>query len=241
MLSVLPTELNLVKDTYRPQEERDVKARLLWCYGSGAEDMRPHDSFLYHVRQGFKYTYGRLVGGFDRFADEPIPFRAPNTYRSFQQAIMKERGASESPNRFLIGKSHRKAGSKLDPFTFSDLFKQELSALIRLTADHGIPLMIRLTPFSGEAAEHSPKLRTWAEDLEAKNPSVMVCRPEVLLYDTELFLDEDHLNLDGAAQFTSLVATAVKDVLARGGNQTPRHPPAVSRRGDHGEGMPPTY
>ena len=81
----------------RPQEEQDVSSRFLWCFGPGTENMRPHISYLYHVQQGFKYTYGELAGGFDRFANEPVPYRGGETYRSLHQSVTKERGFWEAP------------------------------------------------------------------------------------------------------------------------------------------------
>jgi hypothetical protein len=217
VLSILPTALDINDDySFLSQEMQDIKARFLWCFGPGTEDMRPHNSFLYHVRQGFKYTYGRLVGGFDHFADEPVPFRGPETYRSFARSMASTRGVSEAPERTEIPIRSRDRSSTLDPFKITDLFREELSELVRLTSDHGIPLLIRLTPYSGEAAEHSRNLRAWAEELESKHPHVIVARPEVLLYDRELFYDENHLRPGGAARFTSLVAGEVKQVLAAG-------------------------
>ena len=102
VLGLTPTTLNLGDIGYRPQEERDIKSRLLWCYGPGTEDMRPHDSFIYHARVGFKYTYGRLVGGFDCFAVEPIPLLGGATFGSMQQGLARRRGFSERPARSLI-------------------------------------------------------------------------------------------------------------------------------------------
>lgn len=224
VLGILPTTLDLGDDRYRLEEERDVKARFQWCFGPGTEDLRPHDSFWYHVRQGFKTTYGRLAGGFERFANEPIPFRGPDTYRTFQRAQARERGYSEGPDRPIVSLPARDKASTRDPFTITDKARDELSGLIRLTADHGITLMIRLTPYSGEAAEHSPRLRAWAEDLEVRNPHVIVDRPEVLLYDPGLFFDENHLRPAGAEKFTAFVAAEVKKVLAEGRGGAPRHP-----------------
>lgn len=231
VLCMLPQALNLGDDSYLSPEVRDVKARFLWCFGPGTEDTRPHDSFLYHVRQGFKYTYGLMVGGFDHFVDAPIPYRAPETYRTFQRAIMRERGYSAGAVRPLTPRRAREKGNNLDPFTVSDRCKDELSALIRLTADHGLPLLIRLTPYSGEAAEYSPTLRAWAEDLESRYPNVIVGRPEVLLYDPGLFFDDIHLTPEGAARFTAFIAAEVKGVLAGGRRETSLQLPSGDREG----------
>ncbi len=222
VLSVLPTALAGGDTGFFSPEVRDVKARFLWCFGPGTEDLRPHDSFLYHARVGFKYIYGRLAGGFERFADEPIPFRAPWTYRSFQRATLSQRGSSEGGERRWTAGGVRDRASTLDPFTISDQARAELDALIRLAANRGIPLLIRLTPFSGDAAEHSPTLRAWAEDLESHYPNVIVGRPELLLYDLDLFFDEAHLGPRGAAKFTSFVAEEAKQVLARSREGTTR-------------------
>jgi hypothetical protein len=218
---ILPTALNLVDEPFRSQEERDIKGRLLWCFGPGTEELRPHNSLLYHIRVGFKYTYGRLAGGFDRFASEPIPLKNGATYRSLQQEITKMRGVSKGPEGPMIAGNGVRA---LDTFTISDQFRIELSELIRLIADHGIPLLIRLTPVAGATVEHSPTLRAWAEDLESKHPNVVVGRPEVLCYDSGLFFDTNHLGPTGAGKFTSFVGKEVQNVLARPNPQTPREP-----------------
>ena len=109
------------------------------------------------------------------------------------------------------------------------MFREELSELIQMAVDHGITLLIQLTPISGEAVEHSPTLRAWAEDLESKNPNVIVGRPEVLLYDPGVFFDEVHLGSTGAKMFTSFVAKEVKDLLAGGVDRMSHHSPSEKR------------
>ena len=136
----------------------------------------------------------RLPGrGFRRFADEPIPFRRPSTYRSFRQEILGRRGSSAGGQRPWAAGRVGDPASTLDPFTISDQARVELDALIRLAADRDIPVLVRLTPYSGDAAEHSPTLRAWAEDLESRHSNAIVGRPELLLYDLDLFFDEAHL------------------------------------------------
>jgi hypothetical protein len=214
VLGLVPAALNPSGAEAFGPEERDVKARFLWCFGTGTEDMRPHNSFLYHVRQGFKHTYGVLSGGFARFATEPIPFRGGETYRTLEQTVMRERGFWPAPDVLTRSKPARQKVSTLDPFRVSDAGKKELSALIKLITGHGLTLLIRLSPYAGEAAELSPTLRSWALDLESKEPKVIVARPEVLLYDRELFVDENHLRARGIEKFTTLVSGEVKRVLA---------------------------
>ncbi len=102
VLGLLPTALDLHEDIFMPEEMRDVKARFLWCYGEAGSEPRPHDSFAYLSRQGFKHGYGLLVGGFDHFTDSPIPGRSPETYHSFRRISIEERGYSIPPNRLLV-------------------------------------------------------------------------------------------------------------------------------------------
>ena len=130
--------------------------------------------------------------GFERFADEPIPFRAPWTYRRSAAGDPGPagilRGWGTAVGSGTGGRPTR--ASTLDPFTISDQARVELDALIRLAADRDIPVLVRLTPYSGDAAEHSPTLRAWAEDLESRHSNAIVGRPELLLYDLDLFFDE---------------------------------------------------
>ena len=169
----------------------------------GTESTRPHNSISYHIRHGFTYVYGSLMGGFDHFADEPIFNNRGETFRTYQQKLLKQRGFGSFWGPRKSPKPDRDKASTLDPFVLSDEFKKDLSALIRLTADHGVDLLIRFMPFGGEAAEHSPRLRALATELENKYPTVVVGRPEVLLYQPGLFLvDEVHLAAEGAEKFT---------------------------------------
>ena len=170
VVCILPTALNPGSIESWPPEERDVKSRFLWCYGPGTEDMRPHNSFLYHVRQGFKYTYGLLVGGFDRFALEPIPARGGETFRTLEDAVTKERGFWAAPERRRFSLPPRDKVNTRDLFKVSEDFKTEFSTLMRVTADHGVGVLIRLTPFPGEAAEHPAELRAWAEEWNPRIP-----------------------------------------------------------------------
>jgi hypothetical protein len=209
------------KDLVTP-EELDVRNRFLWCYGSGAEDTRPHYSFLHHVRQGFKYEYGLWVGGFEHFADEPFNGRGER-FRTLQHEVLKQRGFGGSPRKRKGPKPVRDKASTLDPFVVTDECKTGLSAFIRLAADHGVAVLIRFMPFKGEAAEHSPTLRAFAMELESQHPTVVVGRPEVLLYDPGVFVDGRHLDAEGIEKFTKFAAAEVKTVLARCVGQGPRH------------------
>jgi hypothetical protein len=221
VLSVHLLEFGIDKPV--PQDVLDVRARFLWCFGSGTEDMRPHNSFLYHVRQGFKYVYGLLLGGFEHFADEPIVGNPGETFRTFQHRLSKQRGFGAIPDKRKSPKPIRDKVSTLDPFVVSDRCKKDLSALIRLTANHGVDLLIRFMPFGGEAAEHSPRLRAFAMELESQYPTVVVGRPEVLLYDPAVFVDGRHLDSEGIEKFTTFAAAEVKSVLARRVGHGPRH------------------
>jgi hypothetical protein len=205
-------------------EVLDVRTRFLWCFGPGTENTRPHNSISYHIRHGFTYMYGSLMGGFDHFADEPIFNNRGETFRTYQQKLLKQRGFGSFWGPRKSPKPDRDKASTLDPFVLSDKFKKDLSALIRLTADHGVDLLIRFMPFGGEAAEHSPRLRALATELENKHPTVVVGRPEVLLYQPGLFLvDEVHLAAEGTQKFTTFEAAEVKTVLARRLAREPRH------------------
>src|SRR5208337_2709791 len=97
----------------------------------------------------------------------------------------------------------------------SDEQKTDFSALIRLTANHRVDLLIRFVPFGGEAAEHSPRLRAFAMELESQSPTIVVGRPEVLLYDPAVFVDGIHLDAKGIEKFTTFTAAEVKTMLAR--------------------------
>ncbi len=220
VLAVLPTSLDLHDDEGMPQEMHDVKPRFLWCYGEAGSVPRPHNSFAYLSRQGFKHVYGLLVGGFAHFTDSPIPGRSPETYHSFRRISIEERGYSIPPNRLLAKIPPRDPSATRDPFRITDRFAEELDQMIRLTSRHGVPLLIRLTPFSGSAPPESPTLRAWADRLESQYPHVHVDRPEVLLYETSLFFDPNHLTLKGASLFTDFVARQVRAHLeSRFGNR----------------------
>jgi hypothetical protein len=215
VVCILPSELTPGDLKYWPQEERDVRSRFLWCYGPGTEDMRPHNSFLYHTQVGFKYTYGLLVGGFDRFANEPVPCRGGETYRTLQDVVTKERGYWEPPARRKAFTAARGQATGRDPFRVSDEFMKDFSKLLRLLADHGIPVLIRFAPWLYSTSDYSPTIRAWAEELESKNPQVVVARPEVLVYHPSLFHDAGHLNGEGADEFTRLVSEEVRQVLGK--------------------------
>jgi len=219
VLGVHPMEFGI--DNFVSPEVLEVRARFLWCFGSGTEDMRPHNSFLYHVRQGFKYMYGLLIGGFGHFADEPINKRG-DTFRKFQHELSKQRGFGPIPDTRKGPKPIRDKVSTVDPFVVSDEQKTDFSALIRLTANHRVDLLIRFVPFGGEAAEHSPRLRAFAMELESQSPTIVVGRPEVLLYDPAVFVDGIHLDAKGIEKFTTFTAAEVKTMLARRVAQGPR-------------------
>jgi hypothetical protein len=215
VLCILPTTLATSNVEFRPQEEQDVKSRFLWCFGPGTENMRPHNSYLYHVRQGFKYSYGLLVGGFDRFANAPVPSRGGETYRTLEQAVIKERGYWAPPERRKGATLPPKKDPAADPFSVCDEFKKDFTELMRVVADHGVPVLVRMPPWERASSELSPSIRAWAEELESKNPRVKVARPEILVYEPGLFYDGDHLTAKGAETFTRLVSAEVKQVLAR--------------------------
>jgi hypothetical protein len=223
VVCMVPSQLNPGGVEYRPPEEREIKSRFLWCYGPGTEEMRPNSSYLYHIQVGFKYTYGLLAGGFDRFANEPIPCRGNETYRSLENVVSKERGFWETPPRRKEFVAARMKGASREPTRVSDDFKKGFAVLIRLIADHGVPVLIRFTPWLPSASDYSPTIRAWAEELESKYPDVIVARPEVLLYDPELFYDGDHLTGEGADQFTRLVSMEVKQVLEKQQNWRTSH------------------
>jgi hypothetical protein len=200
----------------------DIKARFLWCFGPGTEDMRPNNSVLYHVRQGFKYEYGLLMGGFEHFADEPINNNRGETFRTYQHKLREQRGFGS----FFARRSPKPIPDKvstLDPFVVSDDWKRDLSALVRLTNNNTVEMLIRFMPFGGEAAGHSPRLRAFAMEVESKYPTVIVGRPEVLLYAPALFIDGVHLDAEGIEKFTTFAAAEVKTVLARRVARGPRH------------------
>ncbi len=88
--------------------------------------------------------------------------------------------------------------------------------MIRLTSRYGVPLLIRLTPFSGSSPPTSPMLHAWADRLESRYPHVRVDRPELLLYETSLFFDLNHLTREGASLFTAFVAPQVRTHLEAG-------------------------
>jgi hypothetical protein len=232
-LVVLSVQLITIGADYLKNESPDgldVRARFHWCYGSGTEDTRPHNSFLYHARQGFKYEYGLLLGGFEHFADVPINSRG-DTLRTFQSELSKQRGFGAIPDtrkrlRPIRDKDSPKAirdkDSDIHPTVVSDEWKKDLAALIRLAANHGIDLLIRFMPFEGETAELSPRLHAFAKELESQYATVAVSRPEVLRYDPAYFVDGFHLDAKGIEKFTTFAAAEVKTVLARRVGQGPQ-------------------
>ena len=170
-----------------------------------------------------------MAGGFDRFATEPIPFGGGATFRTEQQDIARERGTSVGPDRPTRPQIAGNNASTFDPFRITEKCRNELAEFIQLTAKHGVTVLIRFTPYSGQSAEHPPTLRAWAEDLESRNPNVIVARPEVLCYDPRLFFDTHHLGPKGATKFTSFVANEVKDALRKRPLQTPGQPTSEKR------------
>jgi hypothetical protein len=54
---------------------------------------------------------------------------------------------------------------------------------------------------------------SWADDLESRNPNLVVGKPRILPYNPSLFFDVNHLNPTGARQFTTFAADEVKQVL----------------------------
>ena len=222
VLNLLPTDLARPVHEGMPPDYQEIRTRFLWCFGPGTEDLRPsRDGFLYLCRQGIKTAYGSLMGGFDRYSNEPIPFYGGETFQTLKRKLTAERGFTLIPLEYST--ASRTTISTLDPFSVSPRFNDDLIPLVQLTAEHGIPLLLRLTPFSGEAAEHSPRLRSWASDLKARYPHVIVGRPEVLLYDPYLFADQSHCNAKGVKRFTSLLAQDVKELLARRGGEKSRN------------------
>jgi hypothetical protein len=215
VVCILPTAFDFSGEEFRPEEERDVRSRFLWCYGPGTENMRPHSSYLYHVRQGIKYTYGVLAGGFDRFAREPISFRDGETFRSLEQAVTRERGFWAPPPRRMVLRVTRKHNTSGEAYPISDQFKKDFAALLGVLTDAQVSVLIRLTPSLDATEEPAPAIRAWSEDVESRNPLVTVAKPEVLVYDPPLFFDVSHLNAEGALKFTKLVSAEVKRVLAK--------------------------
>ncbi len=236
VLCVQPREVGPM-DRAKDPHHRDVAwrspslvERFFWCYGPQGEYPRPShpDALKYYVGQGLLMMLGELRGGERHYLNKPTWNLFGLSYNQLKKQVRDDRGfyslgglkALPPKARYSSARDKEllpiEGATPEDPFPVLPEFDDGVRRLARTAAQHGVLLMIRLSPLlTGADPEHCARIRAWFETLEADFPNVVCDRPEILLYGPECFYDQTgHLNLPGAEKFTALVAASVTRVLS---------------------------
>jgi hypothetical protein len=178
------------------------------------------NSLAYFVKRGAvaagQAVWGLLDSASPDVRDMPIT-TVKATYRTFQRELDRLHG------HWVPAQAHGKVaeGARKDPSWPGQPVKVDpdwdraLRELAELCHEQGIPFLIRLTPTTNALAKTKDLkgIADWARDLQRSCPGVTVEDPIILWYAPELHWDCNHLNAQGAATFTSLVAKEVKAAL----------------------------
>jgi hypothetical protein len=210
VLCVNPEELEFPPPDYI----QETRSRFYWCFGDGSESTRPiHENpFEFHARQGGWILYGYATGGFERYANEPVPAFFGKSYNVFTKEIIARRGFDQLPTLHGPRKELKGTG----PFVVSAYHRQQLENLALMTQEAGCLFLIRLAPISLDVPQRNfDGIEPALAELERQYPHAHVGRPVPLAYDADLCWDVAHLNSKGAAVFTTLLAQNVSDLVGK--------------------------
>jgi len=212
VLCISAVALNCPKLAANTDPARDW---FFWCYGPQTEASVPSHEFPllgYYVREGICFAVGRLG---DQLGQPPFERRwvwtRGDNYASYRERWLRMRGGHREIHRELHDRPARPSTG--DPFPVADPARQALWNLARLTRQHSVPMMIRLTPVIEGGPNTSEQVNTLFAELKREFPHVIVSSPEFLSYPPDHFRDTMHCNVKGAALFTHFLADAVTGVL----------------------------
>ena len=129
----------------------DVHNRFLWAYGPGTEDTRPphRAAWKYYIGQALLTGYGRMQANWDRQGRDIIP-ASDKTYGSYRTELLATRGFCEfvgGPRAVdVIAAGAEAASLAAGAFAIDSIYTDEVRAIGRIAAAHGIPLLVRLAP-----------------------------------------------------------------------------------------------
>jgi hypothetical protein len=145
--------------------------------------------------------------------DLPLSGLETETFRTAQPKIHGIRGFC------VISGVH---GKRLDvespgePVRIADEWDQSVRKLAESCESSGVPLLIRFSPMPSNLShvkDFSP-IERWSQALRSSYPKVTIGRPELLWYEWELCYDSRHVNAQGVAVYTALLAKDVQNVLS---------------------------
>ncbi len=217
--------------TSRPSDlgPAEIRARFFWSFGPEGLAIRPpHDHAVrYFIQQGLQTLIGHVMGGFARYAAEPIPVGGGLSFVTLVKEMRETRGHWAHPG--ALDAATRRKGCGLEavdrrlnispdhPFPVSEENRHWFRALACYAREQEIALLIRLTPvLLGASAERYDSIHAWTTELREEFPGVIISRPEVIQYEPGDFWETSHLNPQGAAKFTALAAQEVMKVWQPG-------------------------
>jgi hypothetical protein len=187
-----------------------------WCYGPRTEPNSPsHECplFCYHIREGTCFAVGRLA---EQMGNPPLQKSGlglgGRSYEMYREDWLGKRGYAEG---HLVIEGYQPRTVTVDPFEVTAQARVSWRALARLTREHSVPMLIRLTPIIDEGFNDSAHLHAFFGELQSEFPHVAVSSPELLLYPADHFRERLHVNDKGATLCTRVLADSVTQVLAR--------------------------
>jgi hypothetical protein len=197
---------------YDERDQKDVRRRFYLAYGEG-EGHTTGDVWDC-VQEGVRIAFGRLRGGVSYYSE--VPAHRGKSFNCWLKEVRECRGFVRPPATSRAGGS----GSEMERLAVSEDHMRQLRRFVQWTRKNAMRLVIRLTPVIGSSTStDSSAIEAGLGELRRGWADVVVSKPEVLRWRQELFLDEHHLNAEGAAAFTTLVASEVSEVLGLKGDR----------------------
>ncbi|HXY37884.1 MAG TPA: hypothetical protein VEI07_26895 [Planctomycetaceae bacterium] len=199
-----------------------LPSRFEASYGPEVPGIIPPDKSLrYFVQRGWLNASNWHWGSEPDVRDLPL-IDAPTTetFRSVMRGKLAMRGYDPLPG--VHGKI-----VMLDrpgvPIKIHEDWDHNVRSLAETCEKMGVPLLLRFSPMPShlEHMKDFSPIERWAQDLQECYPKLTIGRPHLLWYDWAVCFDHVHLNSQGVALYTALLARDVRDLL---GDDTVRNP-----------------
>ncbi len=189
---------------------RPYETRFVWSFGSGAEEDRPKHrvDFLYYTAEGIRMScadwndsiYSAFNDNFkaNHFAIEPQRYKELNID---QKGSIGLKGITDKAHYIF-------------PIVVSEQPRRCMDELCGICATNDIKMIIMIMPFRpGAMTKSLEPVRSYLNEIRSTWKNVIVLDSRSLNYPKELFYDNVHLNIYGAAEMSKHLGDEVNKLM----------------------------
>jgi hypothetical protein len=181
-------------------------------YGPEVPGIVPSEKSLRYLIQRGWLNFSTWRWGEPDVRDLPLFGSPGETFRSVMRGKLIMRGYDPLPD--VHGKIWML--SRLgEPIKIHEDWDRNVRSLAETCDTMGVPLLLRFSPMPSQAQhmkDFSP-IERWSQDLQKSYPKLTLGRPRLLWYDWAVCYDHVHLNNQGVALYTALLAQDVRALL----------------------------